>query len=362
MATLAEIRAKLAAQQQKQETGTRDNSIYPFWNIPDNTTATLRFLPDGNPTNTFFWVERQIIKIPFEGVDNDTSKKVTVQVPCIDMYNTGKRCPVMLEIGPWFKDPSLENISRTYWKKRSYIFQGFVVEDPLNETDKPANPIRRFVINSSILGIIEASLMDPDMEDNPVDYFQGRDFRLSKTRKGQYANYSNSKWAMKTRSLTDEEASAVEEHGLSDLSDFLPKMPSEEELEAIVEMFQASVDGQPYDSEKWAKYYKPNTFGISSNDSSTLSTPTPKTTKVVKPVRAEVEKEIEEVEDVVSEDIAEEVDETTPAPTTSASDALAKLKARTTKSEPAEEKAAKPAATKSDPAAILEALRNRSKK
>ena len=45
------------------------------------------------------------------------------------------------------KDASLEDMGRKYWKKRSYIFQGFVNENPLNET-APENPIRRFVIGS----------------------------------------------------------------------------------------------------------------------------------------------------------------------------------------------------------------------
>ena len=60
MPTLAEIRAKLVAQEQK--TGgnfTTDNAIYPFWNIPENTTATLRFLPDKDAENTFFFLDQE---------------------------------------------------------------------------------------------------------------------------------------------------------------------------------------------------------------------------------------------------------------------------------------------------------------
>ena len=128
MASLAEIRARLQEQENKQGGATRggmDNAIYPFWNIPENSTATLRFLPDADESNTFFWRERQMIKIPFAGVKGgDTNKQIYVQVPCVEMWN--ETCPIHAEIRPWFKDPRMEETARKYWKKKSYIFQGFV--------------------------------------------------------------------------------------------------------------------------------------------------------------------------------------------------------------------------------------------
>jgi hypothetical protein len=257
MASLEEIRRKLQAQQQKSEqrSSSGDKAIYPFWNLPDNSYAELRFLPDGNPNNTFFWVERLVIKLPFNGVIGEHDKPIVVQVPCMEMY--GKSCPILTETRPWWKDPSLIETARLYWKKRSYVFQGFVVKDGLDEKEPPENPIRRFVINPSIYEIIKNSLMDPDMEDLVVDFEKGRDFRLQKTKKGQYADYSTSRFVLKSRSLNDYERAAIEKFGLNDLKQFLPKEPSNEELEVIKEMFRASVDGEPYDPVRWGKYYKP---------------------------------------------------------------------------------------------------------
>jgi hypothetical protein len=37
----------------------------------------------------------------------------------------------------------------------------------------------------------------------------------------------------------------------------LPKRPNEAELKIMKEMFEASVDGQPYDEERWGAYFKP---------------------------------------------------------------------------------------------------------
>jgi len=87
MASLAEIRARLQAAESKQggqSTERGDNSIYPHWNMEEGQSATLRFLPDGNSKNTFFWQERAMIRLPFNGIKGEMdSKQVMVQVPCI---------------------------------------------------------------------------------------------------------------------------------------------------------------------------------------------------------------------------------------------------------------------------------------
>ena len=262
MATLAEIRAKLQASSQNNGgSGTGgDNQIYPHWNIAEGQTATVRFLPDGDPNNTFFWIERAMIKLPFAGIKGETNSKPTqVQVPCMEMW--GETCPVLTEVRPWFKDKNLEEMGRKYWKKRSYLFQGFVVDSKLQEDKTPENPIRRFIINPSVFDVIKSILLDQDLEHTPTDYEHGRDFYLVKTTKGQYANYSSSKWAMKERALTEDELGAVAQFGLYNLEQFLPKKPDDAHLKAIMEMFEASVDGQPYDADKWGQYYKPAGFG-----------------------------------------------------------------------------------------------------
>jgi hypothetical protein len=268
MATsLAEIRAKLQAQENRgtKQTGTGDNAIYAHWNIPEGSTARIRFLPDGNTKNSFFWVERAMINLPFAGVKGQSeSKPVNVQVPCVEMW--GDSCPILAEVRTWFKDPSLEDLGRKYWKKRSYLFQGFVRENPLSDDQSPENPIRRFIISPQIFNIIKAALMDPEMEELPTDYQAGIDFQVIKTSKGGYADYSTSKWARKESALTAVEQAAIEQYGLFDLAEFLPKKPTDVELRVMKEMFEASVNGEAYDMERWGQYFKPRgSFGGSSH-------------------------------------------------------------------------------------------------
>ena len=125
------------------------------------------------------------------------------------------------------------------------------------EETVPENPIRRFVISPQIFKIISQALMDPDFPEIPTDYEAGTDFRIMKSTKGQYADYSTSNWARRERSLNQEERDAINTHGLFNLNDYMPKKPNPEELNAIFEMFEASVDGQLYDPERFADYYRP---------------------------------------------------------------------------------------------------------
>jgi hypothetical protein len=273
MATLAEIRAKLQATSQNNggsATG-GDNAIYPHWNAAEGTTTSIRLLPDSDQANTFFWIERAMIKLPFAGIKGETnSKPVVVQVPCMEMW--GETCPVLTEVRPWFKDKSLEDMGRKYWKKKSYLFQGFVVDGKLQEDKTPENPIRRFIIGSQIFNIVKNALMDAEIEELPTDYVRGLDFKIAKTSKGGYADYSTSTWARRERALSEAENAAIAQYGLFDLKSFLPKKPGEVELRIIKEMFEASVDGEAYDGGRWGQYFKPAGFGGSGNAIGSAST------------------------------------------------------------------------------------------
>jgi hypothetical protein len=333
MASLADIRARLqAAEGNKGGQGSQgggDKSIYAHWNMEEGQSATLRFLPDGNSKNTFFWQERAMIRLPFNGIKGEMeSKQVMVQVPCVEMW--GDACPILAEVRTWFKDKSLEDMGRKYWKKRSYIFQGFVRENPIADDKTPDNPIRKFIIGPQLFATIKGALMDPELEELPTDMLRGLDFRISKTSKGGYADYSTSKWARKESALTEVEQTAVDANGLFDLSTFLPKRPGDVELKVIKEMFEASVDGQPYDTERWGQYFRPagvNAPGGSSNDAETSAPATaPAPVAKAAPVATA---ETPAWEDEPAEATAPVVAK--PAASGNAQDILAMIRARQTK-------------------------------
>jgi len=258
MASLADIRARLAAQDNKNNKSFTDGEgpVYPHWNINEGDTAIVRFLNDGNAENPYFWVERAMFKFPFNGIKGDptASSNIIVQVPCMEMY--GEKDAVLDEVRGWFKDAAMEDMGRKYWKKRTYLFQGFVRSDPMNGTT-PENPIRRFMISPQIFTLIKNSLMDPEIKDLPTHELKGLDFRIQKQQKAGYADYTTSSWSRNESELTDVELAAIASNGLSKLNDFLPNKPTEEAQRVIREMFEASVEGEPYDPERWGSYYTP---------------------------------------------------------------------------------------------------------
>lgn len=117
--------------------------------------------------------------------------------------------------------------------------------------------------------------MDPDMNELPTDYTAGVDFRIAKTSKGGYADYSTSNWARRERPLDESEYKAIEDSGLFNLSDYLPKKPSEVEVGVIKKMFEASVDGEAYDMEQFGQYFRPAGVSARTGDPVKASTPTP---------------------------------------------------------------------------------------
>jgi hypothetical protein len=330
MATLQEIRARLQAVEDKKAGNKQSfgsSLVYPFWNVAENEPVQLRFLPNAveDEENPYFWKEIQMINLEFPGVKGgDESKKVYVKVPCVEMW--GDVCPVHAELRPWFKDSSLEATARKYWKKRSYIFQGFVIDNPIAEdaADAPENPIRKFSIGPQIFNIIKEALMDPELESLPTDYLAGINFRIIRTKKpgGEYNDYNTSSWSRKETSLTEEQAEAIEKYGLFNLNDWAPKRPTAEGVNAIFEMFEASVEGDLYDPEQWASFYRP--WGLEyeggNKSATTESAPAaPVIEAAVTPATVEI---VEEKETVTASP-------SVSAPTsTSAQDILAKIRNR----------------------------------
>jgi hypothetical protein len=263
------LRAKLREAQQRQtnnqkkSSGGGDKASFPFWDTPEGQSTTVRFLPDGDPENPFFWVERQVIKLPFDGVvggEFPTQKPVEVQVPCVDMF--GMACPIIAATRHLWEEgksnPDALQLARTYYKKRSYIFQGLVTQSPIVEEEAPENPIRRFVINKSIYEIVYSSLLEPNFESLPTDYEGGRDFTIRKTKKGEWANYGTSNWSFAgPRSLSETERAVIEKHGLFNLKDALGAVPTADGVAAIKSMFEDSYAGKPFDMDSYGSFYRP---------------------------------------------------------------------------------------------------------
>jgi hypothetical protein len=273
---LAAIRARIAASENKKSF---DNTNFRFWDMTTGSTSEVRFLPDGNPNNAYFWVEKFQIKLPFNGIKGRETKPIYVSVPCVDSWpGEYKGCPILTQIRPWYEeakrtgDEELKAKANKYWKKASYIMQGFVRVNGLANDDIPVNPIRRFTLNKQLFNLVLAGLKDKEMEHIPCQYEHGTDFRIVKTQKagGIYADYGTSSYARHESALTAAELAAIEQYSLNDLSEYLGKKPTDKDLQIIEEMFEASVNGEAYDLDKWGSYYRPG--GLKQDSESTTTT------------------------------------------------------------------------------------------
>jgi hypothetical protein len=331
--TMEEIRRKLLElDSRKSKSSSNDKGTYAHWNTPVGGTSVLRFLQDSNPDNAFFWVEKTVIKLPFAGIrGHDEHKQIFVQVPCMEMFDGYGSCPITTEINPMWKDDSLKPIAKKYWRKKSYLMHGFVQADGTKEEETPENPIRKFLVTGSLFPIIKAGLLDPEMKNAPTDYLNGSNFNVLKTRKGDYDDYSTSKWARSESSLNEAQLAAIEQYSIPDLASYLPKRPTPEQLGKIFEMFESSLDGELYDPERFAKYYKP--FGFDSGTDKESETDSYVPSKVSVPVTRTVQEP--KVETVVSAPLVAQVEETATlvAPATSSTgktpqEILAMIRAR----------------------------------
>jgi hypothetical protein len=60
---------------------------------------------------------------------------------------------------------------------------------------------------------------------------------------------------------------------LFNLNDFLPKKPGEVEQKVMQEMFEASVDGEAYDPDRWSQYFRPAGMQARTGDPTVAASP-----------------------------------------------------------------------------------------
>jgi hypothetical protein len=158
----------------------------------------------------------------------------------------GDDCPICKLSQEYYKAKDDVN-GKKYWKKKQYMAQVLVVEDPLEADattgENHEGKVRLISLGFQIYNIIKEAFKSDELEVAPFSYEGGYDFIIKKSEQGQYASYAvGTKFMNKQRDLSDEEIGVVEE-GLIDLSTVLPKHPGVEKVEA---MLQADLNGEDY--------------------------------------------------------------------------------------------------------------------
>lgn len=216
------------------------NNYYPFWRMNDGESATVRFLPDANKDNPFgFMVEKHMHTLEINGENKS--------VPCLKMYD--EDCPICKVSSEYYKKDDKVN-GKKYWKKRQYITQALIIEDPLPADDTTEEThegkVRFLTLGYQIYNVIKAAFEDGELDEVPFAYKGGCDFIIKKTKQGDYSTYAvGSRFARKSSNLTEEQLVVVEDN-LGDLSDLLPKNPG---LDKVQGMLEASLTGGAFDGD-----------------------------------------------------------------------------------------------------------------
>lgn len=277
MTTLAELRAKVS----KAQTRTNNydsSSIFSFKNLNPGDQIRIRFVPDGE-ANDFFWRPRCTRPLQFDSIRLNNGEVVQnrtyVSVPAFNI----KKGDVNLSNLPddylyYSNDDVIQQKIKGFWndsdegkalyykfgRTERYVFQGFV------RAEGYETKLWRFIINKDLFNTIYSFMSDDEINEMPSDPIHGRDFILKVTEKTASINgktqkvkdYSTSKWSSNESPLTDAEVAWLAENDPFVLKSFIPSRPTAEQEAVMLELYEASFNGEPYDVSRWFNIFKPD--------------------------------------------------------------------------------------------------------
>lgn len=215
-----------AAFEQKTTTGGGDQNwkkFFNFWKAPTDSVSVVRFLPDLDEENPMGFLVENLVH---ELVVNGKREKVA----CLKMY--GEDCPICALSQKYYdeKDPEHnEALGKKYYRKKSYIGQVLVLETPV---EHDAEQIVKLIdFGPAIFNQINAAFKSGDLEEAPYELKGGYNFRIKKTKSGEYASYTTSSFSPKQSDVADDVIEAIE---LYDLKTFRTPKTSREQLEAML--------------------------------------------------------------------------------------------------------------------------------
>lgn len=197
--------------------------FFNFWKADMDTVSVVRFLPDADEENPMgFLVEN----LAHELVINGKREKV----PCLKMY--GEDCPICALSQGYYDEKSAdhnEQLGKKYYRKKSYIGQVLVMETPIEHDAEQLVKLIEF--GPAVFKQIQAAFQSGDLEEAPFELKGGYNFRIKKTKSGEYASYTTSSFAPKQTDVGDD---VIEKLELFNLADYRTARVTRDVLEAML--------------------------------------------------------------------------------------------------------------------------------
>lgn len=197
--------------------------FFNFWKADMDTVSTVRFLPDADEENPMgFLVEN----LAHELVINGKREKV----PCLKMY--GEDCPICALSQNYYDEKSTdhnETLGKKYYRKKSYIGQVLVIDTPIEHDQEQLVKLIEF--GPAVFKQIQAAFQSGDLEEAPFELKGGYNFRIKKSKSGEYASYTTSSFAPKQ---TDVDDAVIEKMNLFSLAEYRTPRVTRDVLEAML--------------------------------------------------------------------------------------------------------------------------------
>ena len=301
--TLDQLKSAFASKAAGEGGNQNWKKFYQFWKMPDDSQAVVRFLPDLDEDNQMgFLVENLTHSLVING-----EKKT---VACLEMH--GEKCPICElsrnyyseakeaeKLGDLESKARLEALGKKYYRKKSYIGQVLVVESPI---DHDQNQLVKLIdFGPKIFKLIQAAFGSGDLEEPPYELIGGYNFRIKKTKSGQYSDYGTSSFSPKQ---SDVDPGLIEQLELYNLRDYREPLVDRAQVEAMLMADRTGASLAP------------------------AETPTPTPAPTPAPAKDEAPAEAPTSKDEAPAPAKDEAPAETPAPAGKGADVLAQLRAR----------------------------------
>lgn len=211
---------------QKASGGSGDQTwklFFNFWKAPVDSVSTVRFLPDADEENPMgFLVENLAHELTINGKRE--------KVACLKMY--GEDCPICSLSQMYYDEKSPEHneaLGKKYYRKKSYIGQVVVVDTPIEHDQEQLVKLMEF--GPKIFKQIQASFASGDLEEAPYELKGGYNFRIKKSKSGEYADYGTSSFSPKQSDVADD---VIESMNLYSLAEYRTPRITRDIMEAML--------------------------------------------------------------------------------------------------------------------------------
>jgi hypothetical protein len=211
------------------------SKFFQFYKMNFDETVEFRFLPDLDQENPLgFIVENKYHELLING-----KKK---RIACAKMYDESCAC---CEHSQKYYDEGDEKMGKSFWRKIDYIVQGLIISTPFEYPIRAdENPVRMLSLGPKLYKVIEAKIVKGDLDEMPYDMVNGYNFRINKTKQGEYADYTTSDFARRSTPIPENFLPNLE---MYDLKNFRYGKIEREQMDAMIEAF---LTGRSYETEK----------------------------------------------------------------------------------------------------------------